>query len=125
MPLKLQEKLLTEEQKVDVIIGHILDISLGRCSITEEMVLASPGGMDSEILAGLLAMHETIAFQKSELSRLVEQERNLVATEKAHALELLEVNQQLEAGQATRLAILRDLQKKNEALDGASVPVNR
>ena len=109
---------------MDVIIGHILDISLGRCSITEEMVLASPGGMDSEILAGLLAMHETIAFQKSELSRLVEQERNLVATEKAHALELLEVNQQLEAGQATRLAILRDLQKKNEALDGANAYVN-
>ena len=52
-----------EQDLGERVIGHLLEISAGRCSISEAAIAAEPSPAMQQILAGLLFLHEELAYK--------------------------------------------------------------
>ena len=83
----------TAETATDRILSHLSEIGAGRCTITEEAIVRERDPNMSQILLGLLVLHEDLAYARklrdeAEAARLVatnERERLLEELEKAVA----------------------------------------
>jgi signal transduction histidine kinase len=83
----------TAETATDRILSHLSEIGAGRCTITEEAIVQEQDPNMSQILLGLLVLHEDLAYARklrdqAEAARLVaanERERLLEELEKAVA----------------------------------------
>ena len=60
-----------------VVLGHITDIAGGRCSIDETVIEAEPDAVLGEILAGLMLLHEELAFREHERAKAEQRNREL------------------------------------------------
>ncbi len=52
--------------KSDQMLKHLLDITVGKCTITQEQVLNEADEDDKEILAGLMILHEDMEYKKEQ-----------------------------------------------------------
>ena len=83
----------TAETATDRILSHLSEIGAGRCTITEDAIVRERDPNMSQILLGLLVLHEDLAYARklrdeAEAARLVatnERERLLEELEKAVA----------------------------------------
>ena len=88
----------SSEDIAQLVTQHLFDIASGRCSITREQILAGQEDQSlSEILTGLLMLHEDLQLRSSQLVR---------AEELKAALEkLAERNRELEQSRAELAAL--------------------
>lgn len=59
------------------VFNHFLDISDGQCNIDNEVILSAESEMQSQILYGLLYLHEDIEDSKKELEQKIKEEYKL------------------------------------------------
>jgi len=97
----MQEESNREINYNQIIIEHLLEISRGECSITEEAVLSQKDEPLAEILCALLQMHETVEYQKNKLDMTIP---------------LKEANQKLQDSQNASLNIMEDLVMQSDEL---------
>ena len=70
----------------DRILKHLAEIGAGRCTITEESVVAEPDPEMSQVLLGLLVLHEDLTYASRQRAE-AEAELQLVADERARLLD--------------------------------------
>ena len=63
---------------VEQVLEHIAEISTGRCSITDDSIAAEADPAAQEILAGLLMLHEDLAYAQQRQSALLDELRDAV-----------------------------------------------
>jgi len=63
---------------VEQVLEHIAEISTGRCSITDESIAAEADPAAQEILAGLLMLHEDLAYAQQRQSALLDDLRGAI-----------------------------------------------
>jgi hypothetical protein len=51
-----------DQSRAERILAHLVDISDGRCTITDEQIEGEPDPIMCEVLAGLLVLHEDLVF---------------------------------------------------------------
>jgi signal transduction histidine kinase len=78
----------TADSPTDAILRHLADIGAGRCAITEEAIVAERDPEMSQVLLGLLVLHEDLAYARR-LRDEAEAQRAVVAAERERLLEEL------------------------------------
>jgi signal transduction histidine kinase len=68
------------------ILRHLAEIGAGRCTITDEVVIAEPDPEMSQVLLGLLVLHEDLAYA-SQLHHDAEARLRAIADERQRLLE--------------------------------------
>ncbi len=66
-----------EDVFLSKVFNHFLDISNGECNIDNEVILSAESEMQSQILYGLLYLHEDITDSKQELEARIKEEYDL------------------------------------------------
>src|SRR4029077_3387440 len=74
------------DSQADRILKHLADIGAGRCTITDEIIVAEPDPNMSQILLGLLVLHEDLAYANQRRAE-AEAARASVAEERERLLE--------------------------------------
>ena len=52
----------SDSNRADRILMHLAEIGAGRCTITDETIVAEPDADMSQVLMGLLVLHEDLAY---------------------------------------------------------------
>ena len=77
----------------DRILMHLAEIGAGRCTITDDIVVAEPDPEMSQVLVGLLVLHEDLSYasrQRTEAEmalRVVAEERERLLEDRRQAVE--------------------------------------
>ena len=70
----------------DRILMHLAEIGAGRCSITDDSIVAEPDPDMRQVLLGLLVLHEDLSYASQQRTE-AEMELRLVAMERERLLE--------------------------------------
>lgn len=124
---------MTREHFEEEVIGHLVDISSGRCSITADGVRARDQNGDragAEILMGLLCLHGDLECREQQraaavadlqkaldqVSRQNEELRNGIWLARAYA-EVVQTNQALEQARTEQSRAVEALTRSNTELE--------